>query len=170
MLHQITWQQYLLFAAILTLLYYAIIWLVYFWGQFPNFFSGKEKAGAADDSPNWRNEAEYEDLLGGSAEDEGVSTIESEQVHFSPKTVPAAASLKPDDDEELHGTIPDVLEDIKVIIRQSDTKSEFIKSFPSIPVKYPQIADSRHLEAINDFIAEQVPFEISEEELYQLWL
>ncbi|WP_462267719.1 hypothetical protein [Mucilaginibacter sp.] len=170
MLHQITWQQYLLFAAIIMLLYYAIIWLVYFRGQFPNFFASKEKAEPVDDNLNWRNEEEYEELLGGSAEEEGVSTIESEQVHFSPKPFPAAALQQTDDEEELHGTIPDVLEDIKGIIRQSSTKSEFIDSFTSIPAKYPQIADSRHLEAINDFISEQVPFEISEEELYQLWL
>ncbi|MGF7081969.1 hypothetical protein [Mucilaginibacter sp. UYCu711] len=171
MLHQITWQQYTVVVVAFLLVWYAVVWLKYF----------KKPADDSVQPPEPLEHRDFEeeepgDMLGRSAEEYGVSTVDSDELHFGPdseKGFEPETSVA-DESEELQGLVPDVLEEIKTVIETvasgEGTKEDFIGLFKLVSCKYPQIAESRHLEAINDWIIENVPFELTEEELYQLWI
>ncbi|MDB4925510.1 hypothetical protein [Mucilaginibacter sp.] len=163
MLHQITWQQYLLFVAAALLLYYALIWLTFYRGKTAGLFSGKRQFKM---QPEPGDEWGYNELLGNAAEEYGVSTAESGDLYFG-------ATHPFPDNEALYGLIPDVLEEIKSVIHtvttEQGTKDDFRSLFKLVAVKYPQLKTSPHLEAINEWIGDNVPFTLSEDELYQLW-
>ncbi|MDO3641524.1 hypothetical protein [Mucilaginibacter sp. L3T2-6] len=174
MLHQITWQQFLLFTAIVLLLYYAILWLIFYRGKTSGLFPGRPSAKLW---PEPGVDLEDEDLLGGAAEEYGVSTVNSSDLFFGPSRYFEEDRYEEThpfpDDETLYGLIPDVLEEIKSVIhtiRMEDGTAEDFKSlFKLVSSKYPQLKVSRHLDAVNSWILENVPFELSEEELYRLW-
>jgi len=170
MLHQITWQQYTVFVLAFLLVWYAVVWLKYFRKSANDSVQPNEHLEHRDFEDD-----EPEDLLGKSAEEYGVSTVDSDELNFAPDEdafEPETTSV--DETEELQGLVPDVLEEIKTVIQTVEsgegTKEDFISLFKLVSSKYPQIADSRHLEAINEWIIENVPFELTEEELYQLWI
>ncbi|RNL55572.1 hypothetical protein [Pedobacter jejuensis] len=171
MLHQITWQQYTVVVVAFLLVWYAVVWLKYFKKPADGFLQPPEPLEHRDFEDD-----EPDDLLGRSAEEYGVSTVDSDELHFGPD---AEEDLEPetsfaDETVELQGLVPDVLEEIKTIIQTVEsgdgTKEDFISLFKLVSTKYPQMAESRHLDAINDWIIENVPFELTEEELHQLWI
>lgn len=169
MLHQITWQQYTVVVVAFLLVWYAVVWLKYFRKPTDGFVQPSEPF-------EHRNFEDYEpdDLLGKSAEEYGVSTVDSDDLHFGADEEEGFEPETADGTEELQGLVPDVLEEIKTVIQTVEsgegTKADFISLFKLVSSKYPQIAESRHLEAINEWIIENAPFELTEEELYQLWI
>lgn len=174
MLHQITWQQFLLFTATVLLLYYTIVWLIFYRGKISGSFPGRNITKLRREP---RGALEDEDLVGVAAEEYGVSTVNSSDLFFGP-----SAHFDEDryeethpfpDDEALYGLIPDVLEEIKSVIHtiktEDGTAGDFKNLFKLLSSRYPQLKVSPHLEAVNAWIQENVPFELSEDELYQLW-
>jgi hypothetical protein len=171
MLHQITWQQYTVVVVAFLLAWYAVVWLKYFRKPTHGFAEPPEPLEHRDFEDD-----EPEGLLGKSAEEYGVSTIDSDDLLFGGEAEDEFEQepRRIDETEELHGLVPDVLEEIKTVIQTiasgEETKEDFIGLFKLVSSKYPQIAESRHLEAINDWVIENLPFELTEEELYQLWI
>jgi len=108
--------------------------------------------------------------MGGSAEDEGVSIVPADGFSFAGKP---KMEERENTDEVLRGLIPDVLEEIKQIIHTVGTKggnkSDFIGLFKLVSAKYIRLKTSHHLEAINEWIMDNIPFELTEDELWQLW-
>nr|WP_199082844.1 hypothetical protein [Pedobacter sp. ASV19] len=75
---------------------------------------------------------------------------------------------------DLLGDLADVQDEIKAICRilekKDDSKEDFPALFEVVKLKYPKLAGSELLGDMNDFIREQVPFYLSEQELDSLWV
>ena len=108
--------------------------------------------------------------MGGSAEDEGVSIVPADGFGFAGKS---QGTERENTEEALQGLIPDVLEEIKSIVHTVETKGgskeDFIGLFKLVSAKYTRLKTSHHLEAINEWIVDNTPFELTEDELWQLW-
>ncbi len=168
--HHFTWQQFGMAAIVFVLIWYAIVLLLYFRKEAKAFFShGKSTARQAALPHVWEDE-EFtdgeDDLVGDATEPEGVSTHSWNSFGFTAK--PAAIHK-----DELLGLIPDVLEEIKTALHTVETtgggKEDFISLFKMVSAKYVRLKDSPHLEAISEWLLENAPFEITRDELTQLW-
>lgn len=142
-------------ALVLTVAWYVTIGLLYFRKE----LSGLRKPEKL--KKDWEEELEDEgDLMGEAAGVPGMDTLEMSQISFAPK-------------EQQLGVIPDILEEFKSILhileRDKGTKTDLISLFALVSGKYPQIKGTANEEAINDYIREHLPFEITEEELEGLW-
>lgn len=167
--HHFTWQQFGMAAIGFILIWYAIVLLLYFRKEAKAFFSRPTPAARKEVLPHiWENEefTNDDDLIGDAAEPEGVSTHSWNSFGFTRKAKQKA-------EDELLGLIPDALEEIKTALHTVETsgggKVEFISLFKLVSAKYGRLKDSPHLEAINEWIRDNVPFELTEEELWQLW-
>lgn len=151
-------------------IWYAVVGLLYFRKEVKAFFSRGKPAARQDALPHvWEREeftGEWDDLVGDAKEPEGVSTHSWNSFGFTAKP-------KERHGDELLGLIPDALEEIKTALHTVETsgggKAEFISLFKRASAKYGRLKDSPHLEAINEWIMENVPFGLSEDELWQLW-
>lgn len=153
--HQFTWQQFLIAALMLTVAWYGTIGLLYFRKELSGFRKPEKL------KKDWEDELEDEgDLMGEAAAVPGMDTVEMSELSFMPR-------------EQQLGIIPDILEEFKSILyileRDKGGKEEFISLFGLVSAKYPQIKGTVNEEAINEYMWEHLPFEISEEELEGLW-
>lgn len=142
-------------ALVLTLAWYVVIGFLFFRKALSDWRKPEKL------KKDWDEELEGEgDLMGEAANVPGVDTLEMSQISFAPK-------------EQQLGIIPDILEEFKSILhileRDKGTKADFISLFALVSGKYPQIKGTANEEAINDYIREHLPFEITEEELEELW-
>ncbi|WP_132226062.1 hypothetical protein [Pedobacter sp. ok626] len=117
-------------------------------------------------------------LMGKPALEHGVSVLDADEFSFAP--------LEERLDREEHGDLrklgvqglldelDDVQEEIRGICRilekENGSKEVFFSLFEVVRLKYPRLADSELLGEMNDFIREQVPFFLSEQELDSLWV
>ncbi len=166
LLSNFSWQVFLLAAVLLSLLWYAGVWLLFY---------RKKPAGASAPLPHgWEDEVDVleganverrsgdlvDDLMGLSALAHGVSVLEAEDFSFG---VPEETKL---------GVLPDVQEEIKTACRAVEAgvggKPEFFALFALIRERYAIPQGSREL--LNEFIREHVPFFLAEQELEDLWL
>ncbi|HEY8929596.1 MAG TPA: hypothetical protein VIM55_10425 [Mucilaginibacter sp.] len=142
--HSFTWQQFLITALVLTVAWYAVVWFLYF----------RRKQGVSQQKPV-ADEPETS-LMGAAKPVNGLSGLSTEDFVF-----------------HRMGVIPDILEELKSIFfildRDSGGKAEFISLFSLVGAKYPQIKGSPDQDALNDYIRENLPFEITEKELEELW-
>lgn len=153
--HQFTWQQFLIAALVLTVAWYITIGLLYFRKE----LSGLRKPEKL--KKDWEDELEDGgDLMGEAAAVPGMDTVEMSEISFMPK-------------EQQLGIIPDILEEFKsiryILERDNGGKAEFISLFGLVSAKYPQVKGTANQDALNDYLRENLPFEISEEELEELW-
>jgi len=153
--HQFTWQQFLVAALVLTVGWYVTIGLLYFRKE----LSGLRKPEKL--KKDWEEELEDEgNLMGNARPVAGMDTVEMSEICFMPK-------------EQQLGIIPDILEEFKsiryILERDNGGKAEFISLFGLVSTKYPQVKGTANQDALNDYIRENLPFEISEEELEELW-
>jgi len=136
MLHQITWPQYLLFAAVALLVYYGIVWLCY--------FRQEEKTPPKPDQKSFP-QADDSDLLGQPADEYGVSTLGSDELNFGPTLT--------DRNELLQGDIADLLEDLKPafeLIEEQDpeNRERLIRLLVTGIRRYPRVLQSDLLEVV----------------------
>jgi len=98
-----------------------------------------------------------------------VSVLEADEFSFA-SVEEREDHAKPD----LLGDLADVQQEIKIICRilekEDGSKDDFFSLFEVVKHKYPKLAGSDLLDEINDFIREQVPFYLSEQELNSLWV
>ena len=163
MLKSFSWQDFLLAATLLTLLWYAVVWLFY------------RKKGTQSSAPlphSWEDDfdpLDDDNLMGKSALEHGVSIVEADDFSFAESE---NIREQPDQLEKL-GDIADVQQEIKaicgILASEDGTKDDFFSLFEVIRNKYPKLASSSLLPELNEFIREHVPFHLTEEELDQLW-
>lgn len=169
MLKTFTWQDFLLAAIVLSLVWYAVIALLFYRKEVLRFLSGKKNKDAEPLPHGWQDEVDEleTDLIGKSVEDEGVSVLEADDFSFVPREE-SGSYLDP------LGDLADVQQEIKSICRilekEDGSKEQFFSLFEIIRNKYPKVGASQLLPQINDFIREQAPFYLSDEELDNLWV
>jgi len=160
MLKAFSWQDFLLAATLLSLIWWLGIWLLYY-----------RNTGAKNLVPlghSWSEEVDdlgkESGLMGKAVLEQGVSMVTAEDFSFG-----APVS---DQGEQL-GDLADLQEEIKSICGilevEDGTKEDFFLLFEMIRKKYPKIASSPSLSSLHVFIREHVPFALSEEELENLW-
>lgn len=178
MLQQFTWQQFLIAALLLSLIWYAVLILLFYRKKLNDGLKKRLPGGPrsqssynprADDEDHARTEPEANDLIGKTAQPEGVTEVEMNMFSFAPKE-----DIDQDQDRDARlGLIPDVLEEIKTISSILETeggsKEDFISLFKLINSKYPGIKDSKYRQSLDEHIRQSLPFEISQEELDKLW-
>lgn len=173
MLEQFTWQQFLVAALILAIVWYAAVVLLYFRRDISKFPPKKNRWQPGRLQREWEEELEddpeEETLLGRTKEPEGVSSVPMEELRFAPQTGDDPDAYR---DTQL-GTVPDVLEELKTIFgileKEGGTKEDFISLFALVAAKYPKIKGTPGQQALNEYIRDNVLFPISDEELDQLW-
>jgi hypothetical protein len=180
MLHYFTWQAFLVAALILTLIWYAVVILLFYRQELNDFLSGNRPPGTPPEplTHAWDEDfeedplADEENLLGKPVMPEGMSRLSMSQFGFAPNMKETA--IQDDDGGTALGLIPDVLEELKSIFHILDTehgdKEDFISLFGLVSTKYPKIRNTANQQALNDYIRENLAFEISDEELDNLWI
>jgi hypothetical protein len=185
MLHYFTWQQFSIAALILSFSWYASVILLFYRKELHNFLSGKPAStGAAEPLAHvWDEDFEdeplaeqEENLLGKPVLPEGMSRLAMSQFGFAPAvTAITTEEAAGDDDRDTRlGIVPDVLEELKSIFHilesEDGNKADFISLFGLVSAKYPKIRNTPNQQAINDYIRENLPFDISDEELDNIWI
>lgn len=189
-LQEFTWQQFLVAAMVLSALWVLGVWLVY-WRPLS---AGGRKAG--DALPHgWEDEVDElngisafdapgaldDGLMGKPALEHGVSVLDADEFSFAPLEERGEREEPYDRGERkklgveaLLGELADAQEEIKgicrIMERENGSKEDFFAMFGLIKDKYPRLADSEMLAELNDFISEQVPFYLSDQELDSLWV
>jgi hypothetical protein len=176
MLQQFTWQQFLVASLILTLIWYAVIVLLYFRYEAKNIIKGTQNKIPQEPLPHsWDNEVDQltnpqqnatHDLMGKSKFPEGISVISSEEFSFGPDNSETQSQKL--------GLVPDVLEEIKrifkVLSQEDGSKTDFLNLMNSVKESYPEIAMHPNISSINQFIVHHAPFHLSKDDLEALWL
>ena len=149
MLTHFTGLQYGIAVAAATAAYYAWVGWRYYRQEIRHLFSG-----AARDEELWAEEV-YEPI-GRSVMEEGSVIVDAEEMDFAEPL-------------DLLGVVPDLLEEIKSLAIAAEAKADFLSLFKLVAAKYPQVAGSPQLTAIQAFIREQVPFSLTDVELQALF-
>lgn len=155
LLQNFSWQDFLLAAAVFSLVWYLVVWLLY--------FRGKQVAFSSPLPHKWQDKVDDldEGIMGRPVLAQGESEVSAEDFGFAPVSK----------DEQL-GVLPDVQEEIKTACRQLEAelggKEMFFDLFRGIRERYEIPVGPRDL--LNEFIREHVPFYLSESELEDLWL
>jgi hypothetical protein len=187
MFEEFTWQQFLVAAMVLSVLWGLGIWLIYWRPLSPGGLSGgrgKDRFDRADALPHsWEDEVDelslFDDgLMGKPALEHGVSVLEADEFSFAPMEglgeSEAHRDLRKLGVQGLLDELDDAQEEIKGICRilekEDGSKEDFFELFEVLRLKYPRLADSELLGEMNDFIREQVPFYLSQQELDSLWV
>ena len=169
MLQYFSWPQFLIAAFILTLIWYIMIGMLYYRNDLKSLLIGKRSASQNERLPHvWEDEVDQiapDNLMGKSAEREGLETVSVNDFSFSPKD----HSLK----TLQLGLVPDVLEELKTIFRilekEDGNKSDFLSLLALTKAKHPNIGSNPNVQYINDFLRENAPFMLSKLELENLW-
>jgi hypothetical protein len=190
-LQHFTWQQFLLTALVLSLIWYVALVLALYRDKLTDLLNGRRRPVSAPEPlrHEWDEELEdepfeEENLMGKAALPEGMSRVSMSEFSFTPLAkVPAATTGNDWENEEAMerneereaqlGLIPDVLEELKSIFHILETeqggKVDFISLFGLVSAKYPKIKGTANERAINEYIRENVLFPISDDELNGLW-
>ena len=179
MLQHFTWQQFLVAALILSLIWYMVVVPLFYRNELNYLLSGKRKqVTPSPPLPHvWDEEFEEEpfgeeSLVGRSRLPEGVTRVSMDQFSFAPLV---ATTVVEDESKDTQlGIVPDVLEELKrifhILERDKAGKGEFISLFSLVSVKYGRIKGTANEQALNEYIRENVLFPISDEELDNLWV
>lgn len=176
MLQQFTWQQFLVATAVLTMLWYLGVILIFYRREVLHLF-GKSKAKPINEFKTneplphrWEsgverlNEEAEEGLIGGTKLPEGMDMVGTEDIGFAPRA---------DGKEQQIGLVPDVLQEIREVFSflasRDGSKKDFYGLMETVRDKYPKIGSNPNIGRINDFIIANAPFHLSEEELENLW-
>lgn len=177
MLQQFTWQQFLVAALVLTVIWYVAITLTFYRKEFFGLFGPKLTTHSSERLPHrWEKgvdklagivSEEEPDLMGKSKLPDGMSRVSSDAFGFS------GNDQNPDSKVEQVGLVPDVLEELKGIFSSlaanDGDKLDFMEMMDTVREKFPKIASSPNIGRINTFIAENAPFYLSKDELENMW-
>jgi hypothetical protein len=192
MLKQFTWQDFLLTAMVLSLIWYVVVGLFFYREEVSGLFGGGDGLGSLSDVERpvpgrWGGSEEGlghgGDNLGAGAATappdlgaglmgrpklpEGMSAVGASQVSFVGAGDAAADKVMQ------VGLVADVVQEIKevfaLLAKEDGSKSDFFLLAEGIRDSYPGIGSFPSLSKINAFIREHAPFYISEEELENLW-
>ncbi|GAA4090926.1 hypothetical protein [Mucilaginibacter panaciglaebae] len=195
MLKYFTWQQFLVAALVLSIIWYTVIILLFYHHKIQDYLNGKNKDSTPSEPLRHAWDEDFEDnplggeddLMGKSALPEGMTRLSMAQFGFAPRISDAATEQEAGESwdtateqkgadevrERQQSIIPDVLEELKSIFHiletQQGTKQDFISLFGLVSTKYHSIKGTANQQALNDYIRENVLFPISDEELDNLW-
>jgi len=171
MVQQFTWQEFLIAALVLTIIWYAAVILLFYRKEMKAFLNKKQVGKSEGKSlpHRWEKdvdlleEDEQEELMGRSKMPEGMTTVSMGDVGFAGD----------DDREDRLGLIPDVLEEVKsifsILAKEDGNKKDFFSLMKLVREKYPKIGAHPSVKHINGYISEHAPFHLSPEELENLW-
>jgi hypothetical protein len=189
MLKHFTWQQFLVAALVLSIIWYTVIILLFYRHRVQDYLSGKNKDSNPPEPLGHAWDEEFEDelfdeedgLMGKSVLPEGMTRLSMAQFGFAPRVSKVQEDEKEDFGNDYtnegrqrqQSVVPDVLEELKSIFHiqetQQGTKKDFISLFGLVSAKYPDIKGTANERALNEYIRENVLFPISDKELEQLW-
>lgn len=172
MLYNITWQHYCLYVATALALWYGVFFWIYYGSKAGNLFKKRDGKHLPQDGLLDPDETD-EDLLGKPAEEYGVSTAESQDISFNTKTAGSRKTDAERHEDNLRGTLPDLMEELKLVIQtiqsEQGSKEDFLALFEFTLQKYPGITSRSELAAIGEWINNNSPFELTREDLARLW-
>lgn len=149
------WQDFLLMAAVLTLLWYLLVWLL--------FYRKPSAKGTAPLPHHWQGKVDQleDGLLGRPAAEPGTMVLSADDFGFA----------APEKEEQL-GLVADVQQDIRDACAELEAglanKEVFLERFASIITGYA-IPDGLK-ESLGEFVREHAPFFIEAEELERIGL
>jgi len=196
MLTHFTWQQFLIAALVLSIIWYTVIILLFYRQKIQDYLSGKNKGNNSPEPLGHAWDEDFEDVplddkndvMGKSVLPEGMSRLSMAQFGFAPTISEKVAEQEAgeswdtaneqEDADEVRkrqqSIVPDVLEELKSIFHiletQEGTKQDFISLFGLVSTKYRSIKGTANQQALSDYIRENVRFPISDEELDDLWI
>lgn len=176
MLHEFTWQQFLVAAMVLSLVWYVgVVLLLYrkevlFWFGKSRGKEPKERLphrwqkGVVEVSEVKDHSLVEEDLMGKAKLPDGMSSVSMGSFGFSQTE---------DDRESQVGLVPDVLQELKeifaIIEKEDGNKTDFLNLMEMVKNKFPKISSNPNIPRINQFISEHSPFYLTPEEMENLW-
>lgn len=174
MLHNCTWQAFLIAAILFSLLWLAGILLLFYRKELNAFLSGRDKEPVEPLGHAWADDFEQvedEGLMGKSALPEGVSVLEQDEFSFAPAKVKPSAAI-PANDELLQGDVFDLMEQVKPIFGKVGLdKEKFIDLVNEEVRDFPRLMKNPLLDSVYEQVCQQVndsavlEFELSVEEL-----
>lgn len=179
-LHQFTWQHFLIAAAVLTLVWYGFLLVSWYLkgktgGVADPAALGRSAGGTADLSSGplphqWARGVdvlgdEEEELMGKAQEVPGLSRVSMSDIRFA---VPGVVYPVGDQQGFLQGTVADFLEELKPVFdyaaRYRKGLLTFLEHLEALLARYPEIRQSPNwqdvLAHIVELGAEQLPFEL----------
>lgn len=180
-LHQFSWQQFLIGALLLTFSWYVFIGVLYFRKETVALFSGKQRAGVrklagvVDGKRLVLEDGDDDGLLGAAREPEGINTVAMNEFSFAGAGHTRAAEEVSEEDLRgiQLGLVPDLMEELKTIFyrleRDGGGREDFVALFEPVAAKFEPVITSPAYSAVNAFILDNVPFALSEAELKAMW-
>jgi len=176
MFHQFTWQQFLVAALILSLIWYAALFLLFYRGRLKERLSGKKSSDrlgvrevpfpGAEEAEFQEAESTEESLMGKPELPEGMARVGMHQTLFAERNPEVTNWM---DEGRRLGLVPDVIEELKgifqVLEQEQGTKQDFFELFAVVKGKYPGIYGTSEEKALNNYIRENVLFPVSDAEL-----
>lgn len=174
LLKHFTWQQFLIAALMLSLIWYLVVIPLLCRDSWKNLW--KRKSSVMSPEPlahEWAaalggSETIDDDLMGKPKLPEGMSRGSMSMLRFA-----GGEDLEEDRRFRQRGLVPDALEELKsifqVLEREQGSKQDFIALFGMVKAKYAAIAGTTDELALNGYIRENALFPISDEELDHLW-
>ncbi|MFD0792037.1 hypothetical protein ACFQZX_00330 [Mucilaginibacter litoreus] len=182
-LHQFTWQHFLIAAAVLTLVWHGFLLISWYLkgktgGSADQAVIGRRAGGAADSSlvaneplpHQWERgvdvlESSEEELMGKAQEVPGLSRVSMSDIRFA---VPEVVYPAADQPGFLQGTVADFLEELKPVFdyagRYRKGLLTFLEHLEALLGRYPEIRQSPNWQAVLAHIVglgtEQLPFEL----------
>ena len=173
MLHQFTWQHFLIAALIFSLIWYLAVFIYCHRRNSGSFLKRRQPQKLTREwETDFDDDSETDDdLIGRPVLPEGVSEVSMHMLGFAPKVDENRAS---EDERYIQlGVLPDVLEELKrifnILERENGTKEHFISLFALIKSKHPGLANTANSKSLNQYLSENLPFELSDEDLNKLW-
>jgi hypothetical protein len=174
LLKHCTWQQFLIAALILSLIWYLVVVpllcrdsLKYLWKRNRAVVSTEPLVREWDEELPDAPEAHEDDPMGKPKLPEGMSKGSMSMLRFAADAV--------DDEPRVRqlGLIPDALEELKSIFqileKEQGSKQDFISLFGLVKAKYGAISGTPDEARLNRYIRENALFPISDDELDHLW-
>ena len=175
LLYHFTWQQFLVAALIMSLIWYLGVIPMLYRQKLKKFFDRSKEFNPVEPlGREWDEELADEpeptgELLGKPALPEGMTKVSMSMFGFA---------APPDEDEDerrqrQQSLVPDVIEELKSIFhileKEQGSKTDFIALFGLVKAKYGAIRGTPDEQALNEYIRDHVLFPISDEELTNLW-
>jgi len=168
MLHNCTWQAFLIAAILFSLLWLVVVLLLFYRKELNAFLSGSVREPIEPLGHSWADDFDQvadEGLMGKPALPEGVSILEQDEFSFAP------AKVTPND-ELLQGDVFDLMEQVKPIFGKIVFDKEMFIDMVNEEVRdFPRLMKTALLDSVYEQICQQVndsavlEFELSVEEL-----
>lgn len=177
-----TMQQFLIVALVLSVLWYAGVFLWFYRrgvtglrlggsgraGILRSIVPGKGASIALEDA-----DFDEGELMGKVNLPEGMEVIPTEELRFAGSVAVGTDGSTGLNQSDQLGLIPDVLEEIKevfgILVKEDGTKQDFFRLMKLVREKYPRIRSHPGLMGLNAYIRDHASFHLSVSELEALW-